>query len=93
MRAAELEPVFALHHWYVAATLQQLGYHTACYAALRRFLATSELPTGLYADPDQPSRVGLATKLLAELERSARLTGTTLTPTRRKRRPRRVAKS
>lgn len=92
-RAAELEPEFALHHWNVAAALHQIGDQTACYAALRRFLATSELPTGLYADPDQPARVALATKLLADLERSARLTGTNLTPTRRKRRQRRVAKS
>lgn len=90
-RAAQLEPEFPLHHWNVGCVLHHLGDTTGCYAALRRFLATSELPSGLYADPDQASRVGLASKLIAELERSARLTGTNLTPTRRKRRQRRAA--
>lgn len=85
-RAAELEPDFPLHHWNVAAALHALGDAPACYAALRRFIATSANPTGLYADPDQPARVALASRLMAELERSARLTGTTLAPPRRKRR-------
>lgn len=86
-RAIELEPDFALHHWNHATALHQLGDATACYHALRRFLATSQRPTGLYGDPDQPGRVALASRLLADLERSARLAGTPLaTPPRRKRR-------
>ncbi|HEY5928117.1 MAG TPA: hypothetical protein VIV11_40800, partial [Kofleriaceae bacterium] len=84
--AIDLEPEFALHHWNLAAVLHQLGELPACYQALRRFLATSERPSGLYADPDQPSRVALASRLIAELERSARLSGTRLHRPRRKRR-------
>lgn len=87
-RAIELEPDFPLHHWNLAAVLHQLGDLTACYQALRRFIATSANPTGLYADPDQPSRVALATRLMAELERTARLAGTPLARPRRKRRAR-----
>jgi tetratricopeptide (TPR) repeat protein len=85
-RAIELEPDFPLHHWNLAAALHQLGDAGACYQALRRFLATSSNPTGLFADPDQPSRVALASRMLAELERNARLAGTRLARPRRKRR-------
>ncbi len=85
-RAAELEPDFPLHHWNLAATLHHLGDAVACYHAMRRFLATSGNPTGLYADPDQPSRVALATRLMADLERTARLSGTPLARPRRRRR-------
>ncbi|NVB84715.1 MAG: hypothetical protein HOV81_40465, partial [Kofleriaceae bacterium] len=74
-RAADLEPDFPLHHYNLACALHALGNAPACYAALRRFIATSANPTGLYADPDQPGRVALASRLMADLERSARLTG------------------
>ena len=91
-RAVELEPEFPLHHWNVAAVLHQLGDASGCYQAMRRFLATSANPTGLYADPDQPSRVALATPMIALLERPARLAGTRLARPRRKRRaPKRAA--
>jgi hypothetical protein len=93
-RAIELEPDFPLHHWNAAAVYHQLGDVNACYQALRRFVATSgdvSRPTGLYADPDQPSRVGLASRLIAELERTARLNGTRLQRRRRKRRTGRSA--
>jgi hypothetical protein len=84
-RAIELEPDFPLHHWNHACAAHQLGDGRACYTSLRRFLTTSERPTGLYADPDQPARVSLASRMMATLERSARLTGTPLvTPPRRK---------
>jgi hypothetical protein len=85
-RAIELEPDFPLHHWNLASVLHQLGDASGCYQALRRFLSTSERPTGLYADPDQPSRVALASRMLSELERTARLSGQRLQRTRRKRR-------
>jgi hypothetical protein len=92
-RAIELEPDFPLHHWNLAAVLHQLGDGNACYHALRRFLATSSNPTGLFADPDQPSRVALASRMIAELERTARLSGTRLQRPRRKRRtPKRAAR-
>lgn len=84
-RAAELEPTFALHHWNLAAALHQLGDRDGTYRALRAFIATSATPTGLAADPDQPARVGLASRMLAELERTARLHRA---PRRRKRRSR-----
>jgi tetratricopeptide (TPR) repeat protein len=87
-RAVELEPDFPLHHFNLAAALHQLGDASGCYHAMRRFLATSGNPTGLFADPEQPSRVALATRLIAELERTARLAGTRLARTRRKKRTR-----
>lgn len=91
-RAVELEPEFPLHHWNLAAALHQLGDASGCYQALRRFIQTSSNPTGLYADPDQPSRVALASRLMSELERTARLAGTRLQRPRRKRRaPKRAA--
>lgn len=92
-RAIELEPEFPLHHWNLAAVLHELGDASGCYQALSRFLDTSSTPTGLYADPDQPSRVALATRLMSELERTARLTGTPLQqrPRRKRRAPKRAA--
>jgi tetratricopeptide (TPR) repeat protein len=90
-RAIELEPDFALHYWNHAAALHKLGDANACHAALRRFLAASERPTGLFADPDHPARVSLATRLIAELERTARLAGTPL-GTRPRRKRKRLAK-
>jgi len=86
VRALELEPDFPLHHWNLAAVLHQLGDATGCYHALGRFLTTSEAPTGLYADPEQPSRVALASRLMADLERTARLTGTRLQRSRNRKR-------
>jgi len=84
-RALAAEPGWPLHHWNHAAALHALGDERGCYHALRRFVATSAAPSGLYADPDQPARVGCAERLMAELERSARLTGRSL---RRRPRPR-----
>jgi tetratricopeptide (TPR) repeat protein len=93
-RAIEAEPEWPLHHWNVAAACHQLGDSRGCYHALRRFIATSAQPTGLYADVDQPSRVALAHRLLADLERVSRLDGAPLARPRRKRRTtRRQAKS
>ena len=51
---------------------------TACYQALRRFVATSAAPTGLAGDPDRPARVAQASRLMAELERTARLPASVL---------------
>ena len=84
-RALTSEPEWPLHHWNRAAALHQLGDARACYYALRRFVATSAIPSGLFADPDQPARVGCAERMIAEIERTARLTGT---PLRRRARPR-----
>ena len=81
----ESEPGFALHHWNLAAALHQLGDRDACLAALRRFLATSTTRSGLAGDPDHPARVGLAHRMVSELERTARLARA---PRRRKRRTR-----
>jgi tetratricopeptide (TPR) repeat protein len=87
-RALAAEPGWPLHHWNHAAALHQLGDDRGCYHALRRFVATSATPSGLYADPDQPTRVGCAERLMAELERSARLTGRSLRRRPRSRIPR-----
>ena len=84
-RALAAEPDWPLHHWNLAAALHQLGDARGCYHALRRFVATSATPSGLYADPDQPRRVGCAERMMAEIERTARLTGRSL---RRRPRPR-----
>jgi hypothetical protein len=86
LRAIEAEPEWAMHHWNLAAACHQLGDARGCYHALRRFLATSVRPTGLYADADQPSRVALATRMIADLERTSRLAGTPLARPRRRRR-------
>jgi len=77
-RALAAEPDWPLHHWNLAAALHQLGDARGCYHALRRFVATSAVPSGLIADPDQPARVGRAERMIAELERTARLTGRSL---------------
>jgi tetratricopeptide (TPR) repeat protein len=94
-RALATEPDWPLHHWNLAVALHQLADVRGCYHALRRFIATSAAPSGLAADPDQPARIATAERMLAELERTARLTGTTLEAdiapprTRRPRAPRR----
>jgi tetratricopeptide (TPR) repeat protein len=77
-RALAAEPDWPLHHWNLAAALHQLGDQRGCYHALRRFVATSAVPSGLLADPAQPARVACAERMLAELERTARLTGRSL---------------
>ena len=84
-RALAAEPDWPLHHWNRAAALHELGDPRGCYHALRRFVATSAIPSGLFADLEQPARVGCAERMLAELERTARLTGT---PLRRRGKPR-----
>ena len=88
-RAVAAEPGWPLHHWNRAAALHQLGDTRGCYDALRRFVTTSGVPSGLLADPDQLARVGSAERMLAELERTARLTGRSL---RRRARPRAARK-
>src|SRR6185369_14860020 len=77
-RALAAEPDWPLHHWNQAAALHQLGDTRGCYHALRRFVATSAQPTGLCADPEQPARVACAERLIAQLERTARITGRSL---------------
>ena len=74
-RALAAEPDWPLHHWNRAAALHQLGDDRGCYHALQRFVATSALPSGLAADPDQPARLTSARRRIAELERAAWLTG------------------
>jgi len=88
-RACELESQFALHHWNLASVLHQLADRDGCLVALRRFLATSSAPSGLMADPDQAARVGLAHRMVAELQRTARLYRT---PRRKRRATRRRAR-
>lgn len=83
-RALAAEPEWPLHHWNLAAALHVLGDASGCFHALRRFIATSAAPTGLYADPDQPSRIGSAHRLMADLERAARLAGRSLRRRRKK---------
>lgn len=87
-RATAAEPAWPLHHWNLATALHALGDARGCYHALRRFVATSAAPTGLYGDPDQPGRVACAERMLAEIERTARLTGTSLGRRRKKSRAR-----
>jgi len=74
-RALAAEPEWPLHHWNRAAALHQLGDVSGCYDALRRFVSTSAIPSGLFGDAEQPARVGCAERMLAELERTARLAG------------------
>jgi hypothetical protein len=88
-RAIDVEPAWPLHHWNLATACHQLGDVAGCYQALRRFVATSAAPSGLAADPDQPERIALATRLMTELARSAKLAGTPLQRPRRKRRVKR----
>jgi hypothetical protein len=83
-RAIAAEPSWPLHHWNLATALHRLGESRRCYHALRRFVATSALPSGLYGDPEQPGRVACAERMLAEIERTARLTGTSLARPRKK---------
>jgi hypothetical protein len=82
-RAIELEPTWPLHHWNLAAALHRLGDRAGSYHALRRFLATSSEPTGLAGDPEQPARIALATRMIGELERTARLAGVRLAKKRK----------
>lgn len=91
-RALAAEPSWPLHHWNHAAALHLVGDSTGCYHALRRFVASSALPSGLFGDPDQPGRVASAERMLADLERTARLTGRSLVR-RRRRTTRAAAKS
>ena len=72
-RAIAGDPAWPLHHWNLAVALHQLEDHASCCIALRRFVAASAAPSGLYADPAQPGRVACAERLLAELDRTARL--------------------
>jgi predicted O-linked N-acetylglucosamine transferase (SPINDLY family) len=76
--ALAAEPDWPLHHWNLAVALHELDDGHACYHALRRFVAASAARTGLFGDPDQVARVGCAERLIAELERTARLTGASL---------------
>jgi predicted Zn-dependent protease len=77
-RALAAEPDWPLHHWNIAAALHALGDMRGTYHALRRFVATSAAPSGLAADPDQPGRIDSAERMIAELERAARLSGQSL---------------
>jgi hypothetical protein len=86
-RARAAEPSWPLHHWNVAAIHHQLGDAIACYHALRGFLAACESPTALAGDPDQPSRIACAQRMVADLERRARLVGTSLAPVPARRPP------
>lgn len=85
--AVAAEPGWPLHHWNHAAALHALGDASGTHGALCRFVAASASPSGLYGDPQQPERVARAERMIAELERSARLAGT---PLARRRRPRRT---
>jgi tetratricopeptide (TPR) repeat protein len=87
-RAIAAEPEWPLHHWNLAIALQRRGDGAACARVLRRFIAASAAPSGLYADPEQPGRVACAERMLAELEREARLDGRSPGPRRRARRQR-----
>lgn len=84
--AITAEPEWPLHHWNLGIALQRLGDAEGCHQALRRFVSASAAPSGLYADPEQPGRVARAERMLAELERAARLAGRVVGPRRRARR-------
>jgi hypothetical protein len=84
VRAIELEPGWPLHHWNLGAALHRMNDRAGAYQAFKRFVATSAEPTALLGDPDQPERLVLATKLLVELERTARLAGVSLKKKKRK---------
>jgi len=80
-RAAASDPTWPLHHWNLGVVLYRLGRlgdATAAHQSLQRFIATSAAPTALAGDPAQPARLAYAERLLAELERAARLAGTPL---------------
>jgi hypothetical protein len=84
-RAAAAEPAWPLHHWNLAAVHHGLGDARATYHALRRFLATSAAPTALRGDPDQAARIAGAERLVLEIERAMRLTGSSLAKPRKRR--------
>ncbi|MCX5747415.1 MAG: tetratricopeptide repeat protein [Proteobacteria bacterium] len=71
-RAISLDPEWPLHHWNLGVARYRLGDMTAT-LALQRFVATSAAPTGLYGDAEQPGRIACAERMIAELERRARL--------------------
>ncbi len=86
-RALAAEPDWPLHHWNLAVAQSQLGDSSACFHALRKFVATSSHATVLAVlgtDPDQRERLASAQRWIAELERSARVTGTSLRRRRRR---------
>jgi Tfp pilus assembly protein PilF len=75
-RAASLDPAWPLHHWNLAAIAHRDGRLDGCFLALRRFLhASRALPAeaALAHDPDQPSRIALAERFIADHERMVRL--------------------
>jgi len=84
VHAIELEPAWPLHHWNLAAALHRMNDRAGAYQALKRFVTTSAEPTALAGDPDQPERLAVASRLLVELERSARLAGVSLKKRKRK---------
>jgi tetratricopeptide (TPR) repeat protein len=87
-RALRAEPDWPLHHWNLAVALHQLDDDRGCYRALRQFVATSAIPSGLAGDPEQPARLARAQRRIAELERAAWLSGRPLCrPARGPRRP------
>ncbi len=75
LRACELEPSWPLHHWNLAAAYHVIADAALCRQALRRFVATSagSGSTALAGDPDQPARLASANRMIAELERVAKL--------------------
>jgi tetratricopeptide (TPR) repeat protein len=77
-RAVRAEPDWPLHHWNLAVAFHQLGDDRGCYHALRQFVATSAIPSGLAGDPEQPARLARAERRIAELERAAWLVGRSL---------------
>ncbi|MGE0549595.1 MAG: tetratricopeptide repeat protein [Kofleriaceae bacterium] len=87
-QAIAMEPDWPLHYWNHAVALHEQGDAIGCYDALRRFVATSGSATtnrsGLRADPEQPARLAHAARMLAELERAARLNGVSLGRRRRR---------
>jgi tetratricopeptide (TPR) repeat protein len=88
-RAIRAEPDWPLHHWNLAVAFQQLGDDRGGYHALRQFVATSALPSGLAGDPEQPGRLARAERRIAELERAAWRVGRPLCrPVRGRRTPR-----
>jgi hypothetical protein len=75
LRACELEPSWPLHQWNLAAAYHAIADAALCHQALRRFVATSATPSALAGDPDQPARLASANRMIAELERVAKLAG------------------